>query len=48
MAQGTWLSACGDLDGREIQREGIHVYMWLIHFTVQQQLTRHCEATVLQ
>ena len=29
---------CGDKDG-------IHVYVWLIDFAVQQKLTQYCEAT---
>ena len=30
----------GDLNGKEIQKEGIYVYGWLIHFGVQQKLTQ--------
>ena len=30
------------------RREGRYVYMWLIHFVVQQKLTQHCKATKLQ
>ena len=37
---------CGDLNGKEIQKEGIYVYIQLIHFAVQQKLTQHCKATV--
>ena len=39
---------CGDLvggmgvGGRRSKREGIHVYLWLIHFVVKQKLTQHC------
>ena len=32
---------CGD-------KEGIYVYVWLIHFSVQQKLTQHCKATKFQ
>lgn len=32
----------------EAEEEGIYVYVWLIHFTVQQELTQHCKATILQ
>ena len=48
---------CDDLDGwaREGGREtqeggdmGIYVYMWLIHFVVQQKLTQYCKAVILQ
>ena len=40
---------CGDLKGKEIQGIGdIYIYVWLIHFAVQQKLTQHCKATILQ
>ena len=39
---------CGDLSGKEIQKEGIYVYVWLIYFAVQQKVTQHCKATILQ
>ena len=29
-------------------REGIYVYIQLIHLIVQQKLTQHCKATILQ
>ena len=38
-------------DGREAQEEGdmgIYVYLQLIHFVVQQKLTQHCKAIILQ
>ena len=35
IAQGTFLMHCGDLNGKESQREGIYVYIWLVHFIVQ-------------
>ena len=28
-------------------KDGIYVYVWLIHFTVQQKLTQYCKATKL-
>ena len=34
--------------GRKSKEEGIYVYVWLIHFAVQQKLTQHCKATILQ
>ena len=34
---------CGDLNGKEIQKR---CDMWLIHFAVQQKLTRY-KATIL-
>ena len=27
---------------------GIYVYIYLIHFVIQQQLTQHCKASILQ
>ena len=33
--------------GRKSKEEGICIYMWLIHFAVQQKLT-HYKATILQ
>ena len=34
--------------GMESRREWIYVYVWLIHFAVQQKLTQHCKSTILQ
>ena len=34
--------------GRKPKRERIYVYVWLIHFVVQQKLKQHCKATILQ
>ena len=48
---------CNDLEGwggeggRETQEGGdmgIRVYVWLIHFVIQQKLTHHCRAIILQ
>ena len=30
---------CGDLSENETPNEGVYVYVWLTHFTVQQKLT---------
>ena len=45
---------CVDLDewdgggvGGRFKREGIYVYIELIHFSVQKKLTQHCKATLL-
>ena len=38
----------GDLKGKEIQKEGILGYVRLICFVVQQKITQHCKATILQ
>ena len=37
-----------DLLGGRLQREGIYVYIWLIHFVVEQKLTQHCKAIICQ
>ena len=46
-----------DLEGwdregsREVQEGGdmgIYVYVWLIHFVIQQKLAHHCKAIILQ
>ena len=34
--------------GGRLKREGIYVYIQLIYFVVQQKLTQHCKAVVLQ
>ena len=45
---------CGDLDGWDVgvggraKRDGIYVYIQLVHFIVQQKLTQHCKATISQ
>ena len=31
-----------------LKREGIYVYIWLIHFIIQQKLTQYCKAIILQ
>ena len=41
----------GRVGGREMQGGGdmgTYVYVWLIHFVVEQKLTHHCEAIILQ
>ena len=49
VAQGTLLSALWwpGWEG-EPRKRGYIVYVWPIHFAVQQKLTRHCKATILQ
>ena len=39
---------CGDLNGREVQKEETHVYGWCIHFAVWWKLIQYCEAAILQ
>ena len=34
--------------GRKSKEEGIYLFIWLIHFAIQQKLIQHCKATVLQ
>ena len=36
-----------EVEGR-FKREGIYVYLWLIHTAVQQKPTQHCKAIILQ
>ena len=38
----------GEGDGREVQKEGIYVYLWLIHVEAWQKTTKFCKATILQ
>ena len=33
---------------RKSKKEGIYVYVELIHFAVQYKLTQYCKATILQ
>ena len=33
---------------KELKRDGIYVCVKLIHFVVQQKLTHHCKAIILQ
>ena len=49
------LVLCDDLEGWDgggvqgrFKREGIYEYIWLIQFIVQQKLTKHCKAIILQ
>ena len=49
------LVLCDDLEGWDgggvqgrLKREGMYVYAWLIRFIVQQKLTQHCKAIILQ
>ena len=37
----------GGLRGRS-EREGMYVYIWLIHFAVQQKLTQYSKAIICQ
>ena len=46
---------CDDLEGwggggmgGRVEREGIYVYILLIHVIVQQKLIQHCKAIILQ
>ena len=34
--------------GGEAQEGRVYVYIWLIHIAIQQKLTKHCEAIILQ
>ena len=52
IAQGTLLSALNaqsfpKWEGNP-KKEGIYVYVWLMHFAVQQKLMQHCKSIILQ
>ena len=32
--------------GEKSKQEGVYVYVWLIHFAIQQKLIQHCKATI--
>ena len=34
--------------GREVQKDGIYVYLWLIHVEVLQKTAEFCKAIILQ
>jgi len=34
--------------GEKLKREGIYVYLQLIHIVIQQKPTQHCKETILQ
>lgn len=38
----------GDLNGKEVQREGMDVYVWLGSVSPQWKLAQHCKAAALQ
>ena len=43
-----WWPRLGWDGDRRFRRDGIYVYIWLIHFIVQQKLIQHCKAIILQ
>ena len=49
IAQGTLLNSLplSKWEGNN-KKEGIYVYIQLIHFVLQQKLKQHCKAAVLQ
>ena len=44
--QPRWVDEEGD--GREVQREEIYVYLWLIHVDIWQKPTKFCKAIIYQ
>ena len=34
--------------GSKSKEEGMYVYVWLIHFAVEQKLAQRCKGTMLQ
>lgn len=41
----TWRDGMGR-EGREVQEEGTHVYLWLIHNDIWQRPTQFCKAFI--
>ena len=50
MDRGAWRATDHGVakSGTRLMPLGVHVYVWLIHFALQQERTQHCKATVLQ
>ena len=44
----TWRGGMGREMGGRLQREGIYVYLWLIHVEVWQKTAKFCKAIILQ
>ena len=44
----SWCSVMTQGMGGRLDREGIYVYIWLIHYVVQQKLTQHCKIIIVQ
>ena len=44
----TWKGGMGGEVGGRFRREGIYVYLWLIHADVCQKPTQFCKAIILQ
>ena len=44
----TQMGGLGGGVGGRLKRQGIHVYLWLIHFVVQQKRMQHGKAIILQ
>ena len=38
----------GEWEGRKFKREGMYVYILLIHFVVHQKLTQYCKPNIPQ
>ena len=55
LAQETHTGLCinlegwgGEGDGREVQKEGMYAYLWLIRIEVWQKTAKFCKAIILQ
>ena len=35
-----YLVLSGDVNGKEIQKGGLYVHIWLIHFVIRQKITK--------
>ena len=44
----TWRGGMGREMGGRFKREGIYVYLWLIHVEVWQKTAKFCKAIILQ
>jgi len=44
----TWRGGVGREMGRRLKREGMYVYLWLIHVEVWQKPTKFCKAIIFQ
>ena len=47
IAQRMLFNGLCDLNGKS-KKKGMSVYVWLIHFAIQQNLTQHCKVTIFQ
>ena len=46
--RGLYATSCDKPNGKEYEKEYIHIYVQLNHFAAQQKLTQHCKSTIFQ